>query len=319
MIVALPLALTIFVWSLYPLLSVWVLEEVNSFTMMLLVQFFAFHGALFFALVSLIKNKQLKSYLQLQVKLGNDGWILVLVAGACSAATHIFFIFALQMANKNGISLVYDVWPLFALFFAPHMIDKQWNKTNPKDYLIGLVALGGVAMIVLSDENINWFHNETLSFETIMAYGMVLLASYLAAVLNLTRTQYSRKLEQAGLENSFAAVFISEMFARFVAVGFILLCIFGVGLEINTPTAQDVGILFIIGAGIFTIGGAAFTFALLKAKNANISLFFYMVPVFAVCWLVAFGESILTPTMLTGGVITLSACAYLMYRNKKSS
>ena len=318
--VAFYISITVFVWSLYPLLSVWALEGTNAFTLLLVIQFAAFHGAAIFAATSLFARNQMSEYIAVQkeVILNGNGGLAIFIAGACSAFSHIFFILALSMANKNGVSLIFDIWPIIALFLAPHMIDKEWNKTSKRDYMIGVTALFGVGLVVLSDEKINWFKEGEWTTEAMLGYGMVLVATYLNAILNLIRTEYSQKLKKAGLENPFAAVMVSEAIVRFVSVFFILICIFGMGLEL-APPAENLWIMILIGVGIFAVGGGSFTYALLESKNANISLFFYLVPVFAVVWLVAFDMSPITPLMIFGGLITLAACAYLMYDNSVKS
>ena len=308
--VAIFVSLSVLMWSLYPLLSVWALNSMNPFSMMLIVQFIAFHGALLLAIFALAKKRHVRKYFKLQQEMGSDGWMTIVIAGACSAFSHIFFVIALGMANKSGISLVFEIWPLLAVFFTPYMIDKEWKKTRRQDYLIGTIALVGVALIAFSDENIGWFQEEW-KLESILAYGMVILASYMTAILSLMRTQYANKLQQRGLNNSFASVVISETLTRFIAVVFILIAIFGMGEELQAPT-DNFGLLFIIGFGIFVIGGSSFSYAILKSKSPNIHLFYYLVPVFAVVWLVIAQESQVTFLMVTGGVITILACVYLV-------
>jgi drug/metabolite transporter (DMT)-like permease len=111
---------------------------------------------------------------------------------------------------------------------------------------------------------------------------------------------------------------VSEMISRLIATFFVLISILGMGLELSIDMSILPLIIF-IGIGIFAVGGGAFTYALLIAKNANISLFFYLVPISAVAWLVIFGESLLTVTMIVGGLITIGACVYLMYDNSQKT
>lgn len=309
------LAISIFLWSLYPLFSVWALEVIDPFTMMLIVQFLAFHGALFFSLVALFKRKQIKTYVQVQKKIGTDGFLILMIAGACSAFSHIFFLIALTMANKNGITLIIEIWPILAVFFAPQFIIKNWEKTTWKDYMVGVVAFFGIALIVLSDPKIDWFRQENWEMETLLAYGMALLACYMTAILNLLRAQYAQKLHP--LKNSFAAVMIAEGWVRFIAVVFILIAVFGMQMELENPMPV-LGLVTVIGVGIFVLGGAALSYALMRAENPNVSLFFYMVPLLSVIWLILLGVTEFTTEVMIGGIITTGACLYLGYEKRAS-
>lgn len=310
------LSISILLWSLYPLLSVFVLTAIDPYTLMLIVQFFAFHGALVFALLSLIRMKQVNKYINIQREIGFDGIHILLICGACSAFSHIFFLTALTMANKNGIALFFEIWPLMAVFFAPHFIEKRWQATTLQDYVIGIVAFMGIALIILSDENIDWFRKEEWEMETLLAYGMAIIASYMTAILNLMRAQYSQKIYK--LRNSFAAVMITETGVRFIAVCFLLIAIFGMNIELADPTPV-LGTTFLIGAGIFALGGTALTYALMKAENPNISLFFYLVPLLSVILLIVAGITEFTWEVMIGGAITSGACAYLAYAKAHES
>jgi len=311
--VAVFLSISILLWSLYPLLSILVLRDIDAFSFMLAVQFIAFHGAVVMAIISLARRGQISQYLRLQRDIGMDGVFILCICGACSAFGHILFLLALDMANKNGISLIIEIWPILAVFFAPHFIDKRWENSGKSDYIVGLVAFSGIAMIILSDENINWFRNETWELETLLAYGMTIVACYMTAMLNLLRAQYSQKLKP--LNNSFASVMIAESATRFIAVALILLAIFGMQLELQSPLSQ-IGLISVIGIGIFALGGGALTYAIMCAKNPNVSLFFYMVPLLSVVWLIAVGVTQFTPIILIGGIITTVACMYLAYDKK---
>ncbi len=313
--ITLCIIVSILLWSLYPLLSVWALEKIDPFSMMLVIQFAAFHGALIFALIALIKRNQISEYIQLQKQIGLDGIYALALAGACSAFSHIFFLFALTMANRNAIPLIIEIWPILALFYAPQFIEKKWQVSTATDYIIGVIAFLGIAVIFLSDERINWFRNEEWHFETVLAYVITIISCYMMAILNLLRAQYAQRLEP--LKNSFASVMIAEAGTRLIGVFFILVAMAGMGMELQNPTPV-LGISIIIGAGIFALAGAAMTYSIMQAKNPNISLFFYLIPITSIFWLVLAGESELTLPIVIGSIITIGACIYLTITKKKA-
>lgn len=304
----------IFMWSLYPLASSYSLEVMNPFALMFAVQLAAYLGAMTFAIIALARRRQFREYAELQVSLGWDGIWLIVGAGACSAFSHVFFVMALTMVNKNGVSILFESWPIMALFFAPHIIEKDWRKSTARDYIIGAVALAGVCIIILSDEHITMADGSGWDVNAFLAYGLALVASYLTAMLVLMRGSYGQKLQP--LKNNFAGAMISEMMVRFVAT--ILLAVVGLafGFNMTVPTSEWSAIIF-IGVGIFALGGAAYTFALVNARSPNIMLFDYLIPILAVVWLVMAGMSEINAGLIIGGTMTIGSCVYLLWCNNR--
>ncbi len=316
MSVGLALAFNILMWSLYPLASIYTLDDLNPFALMLAVQFIAYLGAMVFSFILLKRKNQLNEFVQLQRTISKDKLMIAFIAGACSGFSHAFFVLALTMANKGGVSILFESWPIIALILAPHMIDKDWNKSSWKDYSIAFIALIGVAVIILSDKDINWLQGEDWDIYALMAYMITLLASYMTALLAILRTNYAQVYEP--LENDFAAVMLSEAIVRFFAS--ICLAVVGIAFGMNLQVSMDqLPMLLLIGIGIFALGGSAYTYALLKAKNPNIVIFDYLIPIIAVVWLIMFGLTELTAWLAIGSIITIGACAYLTYENQKTS
>lgn len=310
----------VLIWSLYPLAAAYGLQTMTSFEMIFIVYFFAGFGALLVAYYSLRSNNLLSKAWEIQKTLDKRAYIIIIVSGISGALCHSFFILSLTLANKSGVSLLYESWPIIAVIAAPFLMKKTWKDVSLKEFLISIVALIGVAIIILSDKEIQIFSsdskilNETMNYHALGGYILAFVGAYLCAILVITKGAYSEYFRS--LNDDMSTTFISEAVSRTISM--ILMTIIFIlmkgQLEFSNIHWEA---SFFIGFMVFVVGGAFYTYSLLNSDNPTIQIIYYFVPVFAVVWLWIAGEASINSGLFIGGAIVLFSNLYLYHIGRK--
>ena len=149
------MSIAVLIWSLYPLAASIGLETMTSLEMILIVYLFSGLGALLMGGFYLWQTGLLKQSLTIRSTLPKQSYISIIVSGIAGVLCHGFFIVSLSMAHKGGVSLLYESWPVIAVVATPFLMKKTWKEVSLKEFMISLVALVGVAIIILSDNDVD--------------------------------------------------------------------------------------------------------------------------------------------------------------------
>ena len=312
------MSLAVLIWSLYPLAASVGLQTMSSLDMILIVYFFSGFGAIFITLFYLWKNKLFKQAINIQKELSFNAYIPIVISGVAGILSHAFFIISLTLANKAGVSLLFESWPIIAVIATPMLMKKRWKEVSGKEFLIGVVALMGVAIIILTDDNLQFTSDSiTSSFDyySLGGYILAFAGAYMTAVLAVTRGTYSEFFKP--LKDDIAASLISELFSRTISMFFISIVFIYLKDDLYVPNI-DWGITAFIGLIIFVGGGALYTFALLKTNRPTIHIMYYFVPVLAVIWLWIAGESEINAGLFIGGAIIVVCNLYLFIAGRNA-
>ena len=314
------MGLVILLFSLYPLVASIGLQTMSSLDMILIVYFFSGFGSILVGFFYLWKKKLLKKAIDIQKNLSFSDYIPAFVCGVSGVLSHAFFIISLSLANKAGVSLLYESWPIIAVIATPMLMKKAWKEVSLKEVLVSLVALIGVALIILTDANIDFSTNpsdssNTNNYSVLGGYILAFAAAYMTAVLVVTRGTYSEYFK--ALDDDIGASLVSEIFGRTISMFFMSLAF--VYLKDDFYMADvNWAATFFIGFVVFVVGGVLYTYSLLKTDRPTIHIMYYFVPVLAVVWLWVFGESTIHTGLLVGGAIILAANIYLVIAGRKA-
>lgn len=316
------MSLAVLIWSLYPLAATIGLETMSTAQMIILVYFFAGVGAPILAIAYLWKKGLIKQSIAIQKTLNTNAYLLILVSGIAGVLCHGFFIIALTLANKGGVSLLFESWPVIAIIATPFLMKKTWSDVSLKEFMISLVALIGVAIIILSDDSIHIdmtpenSNSNKIDYSTLGGYILAFAGAYLCAIVVVTKGAYSEYFKD--LKDDFGSTLISEMISRLICFAVIILGLIIIQPDITTGNIQLLPAIF-IGVGVFTIGSALYTLSLLKSNSPTIHTLNYMVPVIAVIWLWLAGQTQLNMGLFIGGLIVIFCNAYLIYNGRKTN
>jgi drug/metabolite transporter (DMT)-like permease len=293
----------------------------GSLEMILVVYYFSGFGALLLGLYYLWKKRLFKKAIEINKQLPRQAYIYALVSGSAGVLCHGFFIISLTMANKGGVSLLYESWPVIAVVATPFLMRKTWKEVSLTEFVISLIALIGVAMIILSDESINLKEGEAkllgggMDIVSLGGYILAFAGGYMCAVLVVTKGVFSEYF--LGLKNNVAAVFMSEIYSRTISMVLMTVVFMVVGDKFDFATV-DWGAAFYIGFVVFVVGGALYTFSLMETDRPTIHILYYFVPVLAVVWLWGAGEATINMWLFIGGGIITLCNIYLVYAGRKA-
>lgn len=316
----LSMSLSVLIWSLYPLAATIGLQSMGSLEMIFIVYYFSGFGAIIVTALYLWKKKLFKRSIAIQKELGWNAYIPVIVSGVAGILCHAFFIISLTMANKAGVSLIYESWPIIAVIATPFLMRKSWKEVSLKEFMVSLLALGGVAIIILSDASISFKESMDISqnfdYTALGGYVLAFAGAYMCAVLVVTKGTYSENFNS--LEDTMAASFISEVFSRVISMFLISIAFIYLSDDLIISHVNWTATFF-VGFIVFVVAGALYTYSLLKTDRPTMHVMYYFVPILAVFWLWIVGEASINSGLFIGGAIVLFANIYLVIEGRKAA
>lgn len=310
------------IWSLYPLAATIGLNSMSSMQMIMIVYVFSGLGALLMGGYYLWKGGLIPRAIEIQKTMPLNGYILIIVSGISGILCHTFFIISLTMASKGGVSLLYESWPVIAVVATPFLIKKTWKEVSFKEFMVSIVALIGVAIIILSDKDLGFGGNggptplnTAMDYTSLGGYILAFAGGYMCALLVVTKGAYAERFKD--LDDTFGTTLISEIFSRLISL--FLMAIAYQFLSENMEF-QNIhwGATFYIGFIVFVVGGALYTYALLNSNNPTIHIMYYFVPIFAVIWLWMARETEVNAGLFIGGAIITLSNIYLLVAGRKA-
>ena len=317
----LSMSAAVLIWSLYPLGAAIGLQSMSSVEMILIVYIIAGFGATALTLGYLAKNKLIKPALEIRKTLDRKAYIIIIASGIVGVLCHGFFIFALTLANKGGVSLLYESWPVLAIIATPFLMKKTWKEVSFKEFMVSIIALVGVGVIILSDEQVGFSFGkdnlleDKMDLTTIGGYILAFAGAYMLALVVITKAAFSEYFE--GLNDTLGATLIGEMLSRIICVIVILTLFIVFNIKV-TESNIDWAACFFIGFIVFVLGGALYTYALLLSTSPTIHVLNYFVPVLAVIWLWFAGETVVNTGLFIGGGIVTLCNIYLIIVGRKA-
>jgi len=285
--------------------------------MILIVYFFSGFGAILMGGFYLYKTKKFKQALTIQREMDLSGYGIAFISGLSGILCHSFFIISLTLAHKGGVSLLYESWPVIAVIATPFLMRKQWKEVSLPEFLISVIAMVGVAIIILSDNDLKTDPNTIKKFDMAVLGGYILAfaGGYMCAILVVTKARYSEYFNT--LNDDIAATMVSEIVSRSISLVLMLVAFVSLNQELNFAEIHWWA-SFYIGFVVFVVGGALYTYGLLKATSPTIHIIYYFVPILAVIWLYLAGETTLNWGVAVGGIVILLCNIYLLMRSRKA-
>ncbi len=316
---ALYMGFSVFSWSLYPLLIVFGTEKIGAITFVLVCQALAGVSALFMIPATLSGASRGPQIARLRGALGQlslEGWGVVMGVGLSSALCHVCFVYALGLTSKIGASIIYETWPILAMFMTASIINKEWDSLRLFHYVTAFIALIGIGMITISDqakflEYILYPKDSFAGFDMMSVLGCIIafIGAIMMAMSTLLRARISLYIGRKIIPDSahsMAPHIVSEAVSRLATIP-VLLFFFGVFPEENSFDAMNITAMVIMGVVLFNMGTAAHSKALIFARSPTINLWWFMMPVLAVLWLEMAGFSNITPLIAGGMMLILGA------------
>lgn len=305
-----------FIWSLYPALIAVSGNSIGAVSFVLLVHVFCGVSAFLFALPKIHNKKETwAKFITYAKDMDQDQWMFLMMVGLVSTLYNLCFVLAMDMASRIGAAVIIESWPIIAMFLAPILITKKWDKIRGRDYVVGILALIGVSIIMIQGRPPKTSRVEELqSFISSDMIGMIgsgiaLIGSICLALSIIFRAEVSQKISILLAHKGkfdLRCSFIGEVICRLAALpsSLLLLWIFP---EDTFVTWSGAGYALAAGVLIFNLGSVAVTLALLRSTNPAINMLYYLSPVFAVVWLYWLDLTQLNYGVLVGGLLVIAA------------
>lgn len=324
--VLLSMTIAVLIWGSYPYAAV---VGLHSMTGIELFFFATLMASIFISIIAFfyfLRRGKISNLIENHKKLSSSTWCMIVANGFTHAICHGFFMIALTMSNKAGVSLIYEAWPVMALIMTPFFLQKKWKEVGLRDFIICLIALGGVVVIVLSNDQIEtpFSKSQTISTETnyieLLGYVLALLGGYACALSVVLKGVIAERFR--ALNNDTGAIIISEVHSRVIAfivmvVAFLLCSPFFTEPLVHIENIHWGSVLY-IGFVVAILGGGFYTYALISTDNPTIHILNYFVPLIAVLILWVMGESTVNAGIWLGGSLIVVANMYLYFSGRSA-
>jgi len=313
MTAVLAMLVSVFLFSLYPLLASFGLGRNDPIMFVMLAHFFCSLASFAIGYRLLKKRYAGKRSFYGSLKIEKSIWLSAFATGAAAAVAHSCFMLALIKTSKIGATIIYETWPILAIWLTPFLVAKAWEKVRGLDYIFGFLALIGVGFIVSADsrEVVQGFAlNAFKGIEPVRLEGYILafigsLGIALSTVLRARVSQYFTKHHDGDVLLS--ACFSSGL-TRLAALPFFILTFWYFYEDgISNFIVNDVWLAAAIGVIVYTGGSLFYTLGFLGAKNPNIQVLYYLAPIMSITWLQLSGFSHINDFVVIGTLFVITA------------
>lgn len=292
---------SVLTWSLFPLLSAWSINQIAVFDYIFWTYVVGLLGSA--ALLTLLpgfRTIKRETFYQVDADIVGD----VFLCAVTVVMSFVCLLTAFMQMSKAAATVMYEIWPIIAIYLAPILVAKKWQKVSPKELAFSVLAFVGVAFLIYADIP----HNEAELFQNLKTVGhvfMPLLGGIFMAISSVMKLRVSHMLRHEKYPLS-SLLFVQVL----VSLGVVLVTL---PLMLWWPdqksvfTRENVAAMIGIGFFISTLGTAAYTIAVLRSPNTNIIVMWYLMPIFSVLWLWAAGQAPLTPNIVLGSVFIITA------------
>ncbi len=320
------MAIAVFIWGSYPYAAVLGLHTMTGIELVFFTTLTASIIISAIAFFYFLQRGKISNLIESHKNLPASAWWTIMANGFTHAICHGFFMVALTMSNKAGVSLIYEAWPVMALIMTPFFFQKKWKEVGLRDFIICLIALGGVLVVILSNTEIEtpFSQNKNISTETnyieLLGYVLALLGGYACALSVVLKGVIAERFRDLNYDTG--AIIISEVHSRVIAF-IIMLIAFLIFAPFSTEPLLQVGnihwgsVLY-VGFVVAILGGGFYTYALINTDNPTIHILNYFVPLIAVLILWMMGESTVNTGIWLGGILIVVANIYLYFSGRSA-
>lgn len=326
---------SIFLYSLFPLVGVFGTDEVSGFVFAGLSHFLSAIVSVAGA-VWLSRNSDCYNLTLLVRDFWQDRIALrqAIASGAVNYLSHAFLFVSFTFMSKASATVVFEAWPVLAVFFlvalarnSPKTVEKKSREPiGARVYFLSLVAFLGLIVIMAGDlQTMNGaagffdiINSRDSKIGLFLAILSAVFMAYSVALGRNTRIFVEHKYgncEGKGAELN-RALIASAATKIFGALGFLLTIPFVPGMlpSMVAMGAESWGWVVLNGVIIVTIGSLTYREALARTNRVELAILWYTTPIFALMWLWLIGGESLTATVGIGALLIVSANALLHMR-----
>lgn len=295
---------SVLVWSLFPLIGALGIDDLGIFDFIAWIFVINFATAwLMMKLIPSVRHVKLPKWRAL----GRKTWGEILIGCLTMNISLACLLTAFSYMSKAGATIIYEVWPIVAMYMTPLLIrNKGWDKISGRDLFFSVLAFIGIGFIIHPEIEAQggFFLQEDWKLNALIL-SLPFLGGVFMSVSSVMKARISHNLEVPG--NPLASVlFVKMTFSLVIALSTIPFILFWPD-QTSVFTTQSILVLLFAGVAIYTLGDVAYTLAVLGSSKSNIVVLWFLVPIFSVIWLWLAGESAITPWIILGSLMIISS------------
>ncbi len=292
--------LSVLCWSLFPLLGVWGVEKVGVFD-------FILWSYAVGCLASFVTLKILTAKDPPAAKMAGRLKADVVLGCLASFLSFACLLFSFLSFSRAGAVMVFESWPVLAVFLAPLLLQRGWSKIARRDMLFSALALTGLGFLMIPEAH----------HLTPLQLFLPLLGGLLMAAGSMLKSRVSQAL--ADKKRPLAALLrVQTIFSAGVTL-FALPCALLWPHHHGAPDKATLIIVVFTGLAVHTLGNVAYTQGLLRSSKTAILALWNLMPPLAVFWLWRAGEGHITPAIVLGSIFIITASLMMTVRADTSS
>ena len=302
--------LSVFLFSIYPLLASIGLEKNDPIAFIFMTHL----GCTVFSFICggwMLKKKH--ASLASLLKLDRKTRLLVFATGTAAAINHACLMFAFLKTSKVGATIIYETWPIIALWLTPILVVKGWEQVRRMDYIFGSLAVIGIAFIISADARDAVLHLDLAVLKNadpdkMTGYALAFVASIGVCISTMLRRRVTKTLKEKYKGDLLLATYLSSGLTRMAALPVIAVIFFMLHQSgAKVFAIETLPLALFTGIAVHLLGTVFYVFSLLKNPNPSIPVPDFLAPIMAVFWLYAFGHSGVTDFAIIGGLFVITA------------
>jgi len=317
--VLLSMTFAVLIWGSFPYAAVLALSTMSGLELIFASTIVASTSITIVTLIYFLRRNNLQTLIENHKKLPKSAWFAILASGVTHVLCNGLFFLALTMSHKAGVSLVYESWPIIAVIMTPFFIQKRWKEVEFKDFIISLIAMGGVIIVILSNDQIELplgqpeNLNQKTDYIALLGYVVAFIGGYACAINAISKAVVAENFKKLNHQNG--AIIISEFYSRVIALIIMIIFLPFYFHNIDLSNIQWIPSIY-IGFVVLLLGGFFYTYALINTDLPTIHILYYFVPLLAVFILWYFGESDSNLGLFLGGGLIIICNIYLYYSGR---
>ena len=266
--------ISIFIWSLTPLVVAVLKQSVNAIMVAFLLQLVGFFAAGLFTLwlyftkydMSFLKEIPLKAY----------KWIIF--AGIVESLSYISFYFAIQYGGAMQATVVHYLWPLILIVLSQTFITNTTLKLNFYQWILVFLAITGSYFVITG--GINIFTSDYFKFPLLWAFA----SAFLSAMNSYAYKRFGKYFTMTKWQQH-AIILTPRVFVQ-VITAFAAVLLFKA--YVWQADFQSVALIFYLGIFTLFLSHIGFSYALHNMPTEPLSVATYATPALSLIWLAVF-------------------------------
>ncbi len=294
--------ISVILWSFYPVLAAFGVEHVNIWEFFFWMELsVAIASYLALKVISKKRNIPLRKLSSYSSKDNSYAFLVTstFILSEFCLLTSFFYI------SKIGATVIFEVWPIFAMYIAPILVNKSWNTIRRRDTVFTLMAILGIFIILYPEFNGELLQGmDTGYLHPYLILALPFIGGIFMAISSSLKAGFSASVSEVDkpIFSLFSAQFLTKIY------GLPLLAVFALVFSSGESVYSLEVILAIIFLGVMVqgVGSLLFTWALLKSEKGNIAILWYAMPVFSAILFWLTGMSYITDYVVLGAIAIIS-------------